>query len=279
MANNETPNTNDVTRKDVVSAMWRHIITLQWSWNYERMQALGWLYSMLPILKKVHKDPEQLKAAMRRNINFYNTNPQVGSPAIFGAAVAMEQQNNGDVADSLKVGLMGPFAGIGDTIQGVLFRPLLAVAAAALAMNGSLLGPLLFIIAGVFWVGIMPWQFWLGYNQGMNLVSEVAGGGRVQKLTEAATVMGLIVIGGFIPSILAGATTPLKFVRTITVQGKATEKVVELQGILDQILPYAIPILLVALAYWLIKSRKWSPVLVLLALAVIAFVGAALHVL
>lgn len=277
MADNN--NLNDVTQQDVRSAMWRHIITLQWSWNYERMQALGWLYSMLPILRKVHKDPEDLKAAMRRNINFFNTNPQVGSPAIFGAAVAMEQQNNGDVADSLKVGLMGPFAGIGDTIQGVLFRPLVAVAAASLAMSGSLLGPLLFILSGIFWIWTMPWQFRFGYHQGMNLVSEVAGGGMVDKLTEAATVMGLIVIGGFVPSILAGVTTPLKFARTITVQGKATEKVVELQGILDQILPYAIPLLLVALAFWLIKSRKWSPVLVLLTLAVIAFVGAALHIL
>ncbi len=268
-----------VTKTDVVRAMWRHIITLQWSWNYERMQALGWLWSMLPILTKVYKDPEHLKAAMRRNINFFNTNPQVGSPAIFGAAVAMEQQENPDVADSIKVGLMGPFAGIGDSVQAILFRPILAVFAAALAMNGSMGGPLLFVAAGIFWIALMPWQFWLGYNQGTNLVQEVAGGGRIQRLTEGATIMGLVVIGGFVPSIMAGLTTPLKFARTLTVQGKATEKVVELQGILDQILPYMIPLLMVGFAFWLIKSRKMSPVKILLILTVLSFITAALHIL
>lgn len=269
-----------VTQKDVRSAMWRHIITLQWSWNYERMQALGWLWSMLPILTKVYRDdPEQLKLAMRRNINFYNTNPVVGSPAIFGAAVAMEQEKNPDMADSLKVGLMGPFAGIGDTVMAILVRPIVAVFAAAMAMNGSVWGAWLMFLAGLAFVATMPWQFRLGYRQGLNMVNEVASGGRIEQITEAATIMGLVVIGGFVPSILAGVTTPLKFARTLMVQGKATEKVVELQGILDQIVPYILPVAFVALAYWLLRSRKWSPVRVLLLLMVIAFIGSAAKIL
>jgi PTS system mannose-specific IID component len=269
----------NVTRQDLNRAMWRHIITLQWSWNYERMQALGWLWSMLPILQKTHKTPDALKEAMQRNINFYNTNPVVGSPAIFGAAVAMEQDSQGEVADSLKVGLMGPFAGIGDTVMAILVRPIVAVLAAAWAMNGSAGGAWLMFLVGVAFVATMPWQFWLGYKQGMNMVHEVAGGGRINQITEAATTMGLIVIGGFIPSILAGVTTPLKFARTLTVDGKATEKVVEIQGILDQILPYLIPVAIVGLAYWLLRSRKLSPVWVLLILTALAFAGSALHIL
>ena len=268
-----------VTEQDVRSAMWRHIITLQWSWNYERMQALGWLWSMLPILTKVYRDPEQLKLAMRRNINFYNTNPVVGSPAIFGAAVAMEQEQNPDMSDSLKVGLMGPFAGIGDTVMAILARPIVAVFAAAMAMSGSIGGAWLMFLTGLAFVATMPWQFRLGYRQGLNMVNEVASGGRIQQITEAATIMGMIVIGGFVPSILAGVTTPLKFARTLMVQGKATEKVVEVQGILDQIVPYILPVAFVALAYWLLKSRKWSPVKVLLLLMVLAFVGSAVKIL
>lgn len=278
LAEKQPPVSEAVTKKDINRAMWRHIITLQWSWNYERMQALGWLWSMLPILQKTHKDPASLKAAMQRNINFYNTNPVVGSPAIFGAAVAMEQDMQPDVADSLKVGLMGPFAGIGDTIMAILVRPIVAVIAAAWAMSGSVGGAWLMFLTSVVFIATMPWQFNVGYKQGMNMVTQVATGGKIDQITEAATTMGLIVIGGFIPSIL-GVTTPLKFVRQLTVQGKATEKVVEVQAVLDQIIPYIIPVALVALTYWLLKSRKLSPVWVLLILTALAFAGSLLHVL
>lgn len=96
-------------------AMWRHLITLQWSWNYERMQALGYLYSMLPVINAVYKDKTERIAAMKRHLVFYNTNNYIGSPAIFGATVALEAQKEGEVVDSLKLGLMGPLAGIGDT--------------------------------------------------------------------------------------------------------------------------------------------------------------------
>lgn len=274
-----TPVSEQVTKKDIQTAMWRHIFTLQWSWNYERMQALGWLWSMLPILSKVHKNPEKLKEAMRRNINFYNTNPVVGSPAIFGAAVAMEEANNGEVADSLKVGLMGPFAGIGDTIMAILVRPIVAVIAAAWAMSGSAGGAWLMFLVGCAFIATMPWQFNLGYKQGINMVHEVATGGKINQITEAATVMGLIVIGGFVPSIMAGVKTPLKFVRTLTIQGKATEKVVEVQGVLDQIIPFVLPLAILGFAYWLIRSRKLSPVWVLLILTVLAFAGSLLKVL
>ncbi|MFS8640893.1 MAG: PTS system mannose/fructose/sorbose family transporter subunit IID, partial [Symbiobacteriaceae bacterium] len=85
------------------------------------------------------------------------------------------------------------------------------------------------------------------------------------------TIMGLIVVGGFVPSIMAKVTTPIKFVRQVTVDGQLTEKVVELQPALDSILPYMIPLLIVAFAYWLLKARRQSPIKVLLWLTVLAF--------
>lgn len=279
MAEAEARPVSQVTEKDVRRAMWRHILTLQWSWNYERMQALGWLWSMLPILQKVHRDPESLKEAMRRNIAFYNTNPQIGSPLIFGAAVAMEEQGQGEVGDSLKVALMGPLAGIGDTIQAILLRPILAVIAASLAMSGSVAGPVIMILFGLAMIAVMPPQFWLGYRQGVGLVHQMAAGGAIERLTEAATVLGLTVIGGFIPSIMAGVKTPVKFVRSVTVGGQVTEKTIELQAVLDQILPYMIPVLVTAFAYWLLRGLRLSPAKTLLVLTVVAFVLSALHIL
>lgn len=275
----QQPELGTVDRSDIVRAMWRHIITLQWSWNYERMQALGYAWSMLPIIEKVYKTEEDQKAALRRHLVFYNTNPQIGSPPIFGAGVALEEQGQGEVVDSLKVGLMGPLAGIGDTIQAILYRPIVAVFAASLAMNGSLGGPLLMVLSGLLFTLLMIPLFWLGYREGMNLVHQIAEGGVVSRVTETATIIGLMVIGAFVPSILARVQTPLEFSRTITVQGQVQEQVVKVQDVLDQILPYMLPILTVALAYWLLRGLKLSPVWTLVVLFVVGFAGSILGVL
>ncbi len=149
-----------IDKKTLKKSLFRDMFTLQWSWNYERMQALGFLWAILPVLQKVYKGDE-LKAAMQRHLTFYNTNP-VASPLILGATIALEEDRAGKAASSIKVGLMGPLAGIGDTIQAVLFRPIIAVIAASLAMSGSALGPLLIFLAGILWMSVKVPLFWLG---------------------------------------------------------------------------------------------------------------------
>jgi PTS system mannose-specific IID component len=260
-------------------AMWRHLITLQWSWNYERMQALGYLYSMLPVIDAVYKTKEERIAAMKRHLVFYNTNPQVGSPPIFGATVALEAQHEAEAVDSLKVGLMGPFAGIGDTTQAILYRPIVAVIAASLALGGSAFGPLIMFLSGIFWTLLMIPLFYAGYKQGIGVAQEVSAEGRLTRLTELVTIMGMIVIGGFIPSIMAAVTTPLTYVQKVTVQGKIVTQTVALQTTLDKILPYMLPVAFVALAYWLLRGLKLSAVWVLIILAVLAFVFGAVGIL
>jgi PTS system mannose-specific IID component len=253
-------------------AMWRHLITLQWSWNYERMQALGYLYSMLPVIDAVYKDKKERIAAMKRHLVFYNTNPQVGSPPIFGATVALEEQRQGEAVDSLKVGLMGPMAGIGDTIQAILYRPIVAVFAASLALAGSYVGPLLIFLSGILWTVLMIPLFYFGYRQGVGVAREVSSEGRLTRLTELLTTMGMIVIGGFIPSIMAAVQTPLKYVQTVSTQGQVHTETIAVQSILDKIVPYLIPVAFVALAYWLLRGLKLSAVWVLVILFVVAFV-------
>lgn len=263
----------------VRSAMWRHLITLQWSWNYERMQALGYLYSMLPVINAVYKDKAERIAAMKRHLVFYNTNPQVGSPPIFGATVALEAQRQGEAVDSLKVGLMGPFAGIGDTIQAILYRPIIAVLAASLALSGSYFGPALIFLSGILWTVLMIPLFYFGYRQGIGVAKEVSAEGRLTRITEMVTMMGMVVIGGFIPSIMAAVKTPLTYVQKVVVQGKVVTENVPLQTTLDKIVPFLLPVVFVAFAYWLMGGLKLSAVWVLIILAVIAFVCGAFGIL
>jgi mannose/fructose/N-acetylgalactosamine-specific phosphotransferase system component IID len=263
----------------VRKAMWRHLITLQWSWNYERMQALGYLWSMLPVINAVYKSKAERIAAMKRHLVFYNTNPQVGSPPIFGATVALEAQKQGEAVDSLKVGLMGPFAGIGDTIQAILYRPIIAVFAASLALGGSYFGPALIFLSGILWTVLMIPLFYLGYRQGVGVAKQVSSEGMLTRITEMVTIMGMIVIGGFIPSIMAAVQTPLTYIQKVTVQGKIVTESVAVQATLDKIVPYLLPVVFVAFAYWLMRGLKLSAVWTLLILAVIAFVCGAFGIL
>jgi PTS system mannose-specific IID component len=246
------------------------------------MQALGFAWSIMPILKKIYKTKDELIKAVQTHMQFFNTHPPAGG-AIMGAAAAMEENETGSGSvNSMKVGLMGPLAGIGDTLYGVLTRPIIGVFAASLALAGNIMGFWIMVLFGISWGIIIKYGlFWLGYNQGTDLVTEVAAEGdqsKIDKITQYATIFGITVIGGFVPSIL-NVTTPLKFQRTVEVQGGITEKVVKVQSVLDDILPHMIPILLVGLAYWLLQKRNWSPVAVLIVLVIIGFGGSVLGIL
>ena len=266
-------------RSVVRRAMWRHLITLQWSWNYERMQALGYVYSMLPVINAVYKEKAERIAAMKRHLVFYNTNPQVGSPPIFGATVALEAQQQGETVDSIKVGLMGPLAGIGDTIQAILFRPIVAVIAASLALSGSYFGPLIMFLSGILWTVLMIPLFYFGYRQGIGVAREVSSEGRLTRLTDMVTMMGMVVIGAFIPSIMSAVTTPLKYSQTVNNLGQVHTETVALQDTLDKLIPYIIPVAFVAFAYWLLRGLKLSAVWVLIILFIVAFILGAVGIL
>lgn len=247
----------------------RHNISLQWSWNYERMQALGFAYSLIPAFEKLYDTNEERVAAVQRHMQFYNTHPSM-SAVIFGAATALEENYASDAAESIKIGLMGPLAGIGDTLQSVLMRPIIGVIAAGLAAEGSVFGPILMFLAQFFWFAIRFPLFNWGYKKSVGLIHEMVGEGIINKVTEVATILGLVVIGGFVPSIMSRVKTPLTYQKVL----EGGEKVIAIQDVLDGILPYMIPLLFVGFSYWLLKSKKFSPLKTLLALIVVAFAAA-----
>lgn len=267
-----------LTRSDLLKAFWRYIWLFQCGWNYERMQSVGYCYSMLPILKKLHPDPEDFKEAFLTNLNFFNTNPVVGAPLIIGAHIALEEAGASlETTEGLKVGLMGPLAGVGDTLVWALYNSIIFSIGASMALGGSVLGPILVLVLVFFpYLGVRYWQFFWAYNQGTNLVSQL-GGGVIGKITEFATLVGLVVIGGFAPSIVR-MTIAWQPSITTTVEGEAATTTINIQQQLDAILPFMLPVLITALAYWLLK-RGWSPVAVLGVLFVIGFIGGAIGLL
>lgn len=267
-----------ITRADLMSAFWRYIFLFQCGWNYERMQSVGYCYSMLPILKKTRPGPEEFKEAFLTNLNFFNTNPVVGAPLILGAHIALEEAGASlETTEGLKVGLMGPLAGVGDTLVWALYNSIIFSIGSVMALQGNVLGPILVILLVFFpYLAVRYWQFFWAYNQGTSLVAQL-GGGAIQRITELATIAGLIVVGGFAPSIVR-LSTPLKWSRDVTLRGETVTQTVEVQPQLDAILPYMLPVIVTGLTYYLLKKKGWSPTRAIGVLIAVGFIGGALGI-
>jgi PTS system mannose-specific IID component len=268
-----------LSQQALKKAATRHNWALQWCWNYERMQASGFAYAMVPVMKELYSTEEEVCENLERHMQFYNSHPGT-SAIVLGASVALEERYQKDMSDSIKVALMGPLAGLGDTLQGALVQPFAALISAALAIGpypGNLLSiPVLLIPFLIYFWARWPF-FWWGYKQAEKIIEDVSGQSDFNLLRDAAQILGLTVVGGFVPSILAG----LKF--KVTWSQKIGDQVVgepfDLQGLLDKLLPYLLPIGLVAFCYWMLKKQRLTPVKVILIVAVITFLLGLLKIL
>ena len=255
----------------------RHNWALQWCWNYEKMQAAGYAYAMVPVFKELCSSDEEICRNLERHMAFYNTH-QGASALIFGADVALEEAGQGETGDSLKVALMGPLAGIGDTIQAVLVTPPFNIIAAGLAAEGSW-ASIAFSTLPVLALFLLRWPlFNYGYKQGVNVINDVAGAGTLDKLQTGASILGVTVMGGFVPSMI-GASLPVKLGKDLLDEaGNVVQEAKTLQAALDAIFPYLVPIAITGACYWAIKVKKAKPLTVILVLFLVAFVLGALGI-
>lgn len=253
-----------LTKGDILSTYFRSTFLLG-SFNFERMQSMGFCVSMIPTIKRLYSKKEDQAAALKRHLEFFNTQPWVGS-AIMGVTAAMEQERaNGakDVDDAaisgVKVGLMGPLAGVGDPIFWGTLRPVLAALGAGIALTGSILGPLLFFILINVIRAVTRWYgFKYGYEKGTEIVSDM-GGGRLQKITQGASILGLFVMGSLV-SKWTSINVLLELTRYKNQLGE--EVVVTLQGVLNDLLPGLLALLLTFLCMYLLRKKVNAMVII-----------------
>ena len=294
----------ELTSADRKKVWWRHQF-LQGSWNYERMQNGGWCYSMIPAIKKLYPAKEDQVAALKRHLEFYNTHPYVSSPVI-GVTLALEEEraNGAPVDDAaiqgVKVGMMGPLAGVGDPVFWFTVRPILGALGASLALGGSILGPILFFVA---WNVIrMAFEWYtqeFGYKVGSSIAKDL-GGGMMGKITEGASILGMFIIGALVQRWVSISFTPIvsqitqqdgSYIDWSQIQGNADGiksaltqysslgatgldqiKTTTLQGNLDQLIPGLAAVLLTLLCCKLLK-KKVSPIVIILALFAVGIIG------
>ena len=269
-----------LTTRDLRRMYWRSTFLLG-SFNFERMQAMGFCYTLMPAIRKVYRgDKAAEAAALKRHLEFYNTQPWVSS-VVFGVTAAMEEQKakGEDISEetitSVKVGLMGPLAGVGDPIFWGTARPVLAALGASLALNGSIVGPLLFFV-GINVLRVLTRWYGLkvGYERGTTLVTEV-GGGQLKKITQMAAIMGLFVMGA-----LVSKWTTIKFPTVVSSVKNDDGIMVDttVQSILDQLLPGLAALGLTFLCMWLL-NKKVNALWIILGMFVIGILGRWAHVL
>ena len=291
-----------LSKSDRQKVWWRSTF-LQGSWNYERMQNLGWAYALIPAIKKLYTSKEDRAAALKRHLEFFNTHPYVAAP-IIGVTLALEEEraNGAEIDDTaiqgVKIGMMGPLAGVGDPVFWFTVRPILGALGASLAQAGNIAGPLIFFIG---WNLIRMAFLWytqeLGYKAGSEITKDMSGG-ILKDITKGASILGMFILAVLVErwvSIVFTVNLPGKVLskgayiewpkgnvsgdQLKTILGQVNDKlsfdkiqVDTLQKQLDSLIPGLMGLLLTFACMWLLK-KKVSPITIIIGLFVVGIVA------
>ncbi|MCI5775920.1 MAG: PTS system mannose/fructose/sorbose family transporter subunit IID [Aerococcus sp.] len=260
-----------LTDKDFAQINRRSLFTFQLGWNYERMQGSGYLYHILPQLRKMYGDhTPELKQIMKTHNQFFNTS-NFFNTIITGVDLAIEEQQGiegEDAVAGLKTGLMGSFAAIGDSVFAALIPAIFGAIAASLASEGNPLGILIWFVAQMIVVAFRWSQLKIAYREGINLVTTMQD--RLIALTDAATLVGVFMVGALVATMI---NVKIPFTPQI---GAVT---VDFQNYLDMIMPRMVPALIVGFAYWLLGRKNMTSTKVIWIMVILSIVLSALGVL
>ena len=269
-----------LTEADVNKVAWRYIFFSQATQNFERMMGLAYCYVLLPALKKLYKnDPEEYKRALKRHMQYFNTEPQLGS-LIPGITLAMEEARamGEDVAEDLitntKNALMGPFAGIGDSLLIGTYNPILLSIAMSMCINdGNPIGPVFYCAVWLVTILLLQWVLiHRGYSMGINAAHTFFKNKALsEKISTGLTIVGLLVIGG-VASTTVKASVVFKYVSgdmSIALQ----------EAVFDKIMPSIFPLILTLITWYLLDKKKWSAIKIILAIVAFSAVMVAFGIL
>ena len=291
-----------LSKSDRQKVWWRSTF-LQGSWNYERMQNLGWAYALIPAIKKLYTSKEDRAAALERHLEFFNTHPYVAAP-IIGVTLALEEEraNGAEIDDTaiqgVKIGMMGPLAGVGDPVFWFTVRPILGALGASLAMAGNIVGPLLFFFGwNIIRMAFLWYTQELGYKAGSEITKDLSGG-IIQKITKGASILGMFILAVLVerwvsitftvnlPATQLSEGAYLEFpkgnVTGTELQGilgdvasglsLTSTQTNTLQGQLDSLIPGLMGLLLTFFCMWLLK-KKVSPITIIIGLFIVGIIA------
>ena len=291
-----------LSKADRQKVWWRSQF-LQGSWNYERMQNLGWAYALIPAIKKLYTKKEDQAAALERHLEFFNTHPYVAAP-IIGVTLALEEEkaNGTEIDDAaiqgVKIGMMGPLAGIGDPVFWFTVRPILGALGASLASSGNIVGPLIFFFGwNIIRMAFLWYTQEFGYKAGSEITKDMSGG-ILKDITKGASILGMFILavlvqrwvsinftidlpgkqlseGAYVVFPEGAVTGPeLKGILGDVLSGMSLDQVQAqtLQGQLNSLIPGLMGLLLTFLCMWLLKKNV-SPITIIIGLFALGIVA------
>lgn len=259
-------------KKEIVSAFWRWTFFSHANYNYERLEATGLVHAYKPIIKKLYgDDPEEYKACIKRHMQFFNTEPHIGG-VIPGIVIAMEEEraNGAPITDEaingVKTGLMGPFAGIGDTLWQGTLTPILLAFGIELGAQGNLVGPLVYtlLMFGImFPVAYICWM--KGYELGKDGIEKLLGGNQLQMLITGASAMGAMVLGALSSQFVTVKSVAIINIGQVQLDVQAT--------VFDALFKGLLPLGVTMLTLYLLKNKQMKSTTVMGILILIGLVG------
>ena len=269
--NTQAESSKKLTKHERHNMFHRWIFAAGLGYNVETQQAPAVAFSMRKALRKIYPKDDEYIEAMDNHYKYFNANPLMAN-IILGATLAMEEKDGikaKDAVQSLKTSLMGPFSGVGDSVFWILIPTIMGSIAGYMALQGNAVGAILWMVLQIAFFWLKMGLFKTGYNSGTKLITSL--GEKINIFTDAISVMGLMVVGSLIPTVVK-VYTPLKF---------ATGKVMlSLQtGIFNKIMPSLLPVCVTALVYWLLGKKSWTPTRIILLIIVLCLGGPASGVL
>lgn len=271
----ETRDPRRLTRRDLWK-VFAHQLTIRCTNNFERQQNAGFTEAMIPVIEKVYTDPAEKKEAYERHMELFLTQDMVSAIPV-GIAAAMEERYaidrdiSPDSINAVKMAMMGPLAGLGDSLLNGTARPIIAGIACSLALEGSVVGPIMFVaLMAMLSLGVRYFGVFKGYEKGVTMVANMQSSGIIGKLSDLASIAAYTISGGFISAIVY-LTIPIEYV--------SGDTVISIQSTLDGLVPSIMPLLFTGLMYWLMTRKKMSPVALMFMTMAIGVIGVYLGVL
>lgn len=264
------------TDKKLIRKMFFRSFTIFAPFSFAKHGASGFCYSLMPFINQYYKKAQDKKDALTRHIVWFNTTQNV-STFIMGLSASMEKENSlkpdfdASSINAVKSSLMGPLAGIGDSIFWGVLRVVAAGIALSLAQEGSFLAPIVFLL--VYNIPSIACRYFLaliGFSLGAKYIEELYASGLINILTKAACILGLIMVGGMTSNIVT-----FNSVLTISSGDNAT---LSLQNILDQIFVGIVPLATTLLCFYLMNNKKVSFNIIIVSIVVISILLAVLGV-
>ena len=240
-----------LTKQDLNRIFW-NIQSMSFSYNYEKLQTIGFAHCMIPVLERLYADADKATRikAMKRHLEFYNSQVNTGA-LILGVTAALEEKTSEEEKEavvSVKAGLMGPFAGLGDSLLKFTWLPICGSIGAAFALQGNIIGPLLmFILFNIVNVGAKYFFIHYGYNKGVDLIEQSKNSNIIQRISNIANVVGVMVLGSLIATTVK-ISTPLVIA--------VGEQSIKVQEMFDKVIPNLLTLLFALGIFFLVKKFK-----------------------